>query len=69
MEITIKNTIIDTAQTAIIHILEDLPSLLDLCTFGMVAAPLSTVFSLDTSIDSNFPLFLLLVDSCAILSI
>ena len=69
MEITNKNTTIDTAQTAIIHILEDLASLLDLCTGGMVAAALSTLFSLATSMDSNFPLFLFLDDSCASLSI
>uniref|UniRef100_A0A0A9A1N0 Uncharacterized protein n=1 Tax=Arundo donax TaxID=35708 RepID=A0A0A9A1N0_ARUDO len=60
---------IDTAQTTIIHILEDLASLLDLCTGSTVAAALSTVFFLATSMAPTSALLLILDDSCVTLSI
>ena len=68
MEITNKNTTIDNAHTAIIHIIEDLASLLDLCRGCTVAAVLSTVFSLPSAMDSMFSL-LVLLDFCGTLSI
>ena len=68
MEITNKNTTIDNAHTAIGHILEDLASLLDPCRGCTVAAVLSTVFSLPSSMELMFPL-LILLDICATLSI
>lgn len=68
MEITVKNTITDNAQTAIIHILEDPVILLDLCICDTVVVVLSKVFFLGASMDPTFALLVLWDDSCAILS-
>ena len=69
MEITSKNTTINTTQIALIHIMEDLASLLDLCTGDTVDTVLPIVFSLATSMSFSFPPFLPHDDSCLTLLI
>jgi hypothetical protein len=69
MDIIIKNTTTDNAQTATIPILEDLVNFLDLCTCDTVSMILSTVTILAASMDPMFALLLFWDDSCVILSV
>ena len=68
IEITSRKTTTDIAQTATIHIFDDLASLLDLCTCDTVSAALSTACCLVKSMDSAFRSTVVTDDRCVTLS-